>query len=623
MPPPSSSSLLCAPTVRGEIKKARASNYDIYSALNEFIDNSLDAGSENILLDIRERVDSNERWIHKILISDDSKQGISKTDLREIFSWTFERERQQQEIGEFGTGFKSASVNLSDKLTILTFSGKHGCMEAIADWHEMSEDNVWVPKILSVDKSFMRAYHPFETGTTMMLENIRHDFIQQCGQQLMSRVLEEISHSYKYFLKHHPRVELVLRGTNSNAKPISFSQKNGYMIYYFDHAPLIIESKILVFRDSKLFDVYLQRENTPYWEKISFVEKRKNGNNVLESVHVAPQKGKNLVDTLLFRSCTYYDASCSSPESFGTVDIVRNHRIMAKNISYRSPRSDPHVSFLKHELMYKNKVLNAILGVQFNKSSDGRIPDGEMRHTLEYIQKTHEKELMRFEKTKLGRVVVREKAEDDFLCIDEPIMKQAPDSPVRPTKSPTTTKLENVMVLQEKQPPLELVPSIKLAPPPFPKVEVSSSPIIMANDPAPAAIAAPKPKPVEEKRKNFTMETKMEAIKKQECRDSEFDFRLLDDILPLDYDHKNGKSSNNSQDNCQVLSVISHALKTRRPDVFEKHLSKKHEYIVKLLNCITSSKFFVSAYTTGKITVRKDPDMLTDRNGLFVSSKDT
>lgn len=619
----------CAPTVRGEIKKARASNYDIYSAINEFLDNSLDAGSENILVDIRER---EEGWVHKILISDDSKKGISTEDLRQIFSWTYERDRLQQEIGEFGTGFKSASVNLADKLTILTLSmDEKACMEAIADWHEMSDENVWVPKILKVDEAFMRAYHPFQTGTTMMLENIRHDFIQQTGVPLMSRVLEEVSHSYKYFLKHHPRVELVLRGTGFQAKPISYSQKNGHMIYYFDHAPLILESKILVFRDKKMFDVYLQRENTPYWQKISFVEKRKNGNNVLEAVHVAPQQGKNLVDTLTFRSCTYYDDTFPAPESYGTIDIVRNHRVMARGVTYRCPRSDQHVSHIKHELMYKDKSLNAMLGVQFNKSGGGRIPDGEMRHTLEHIQKVHEKELMRFEKTKLGRVVAREKSEDDYLCIDEPVMRQAPDSPVHSVASSSTTSSSSAptqqassTLLPKKEVMVLVVPEETITTPSVVPALIKHKAVSLSS-PSPSHTTKPPPSvpSKEEKRKNFTMETKLEAIKKQECRDVEFDFRLLDDVLPMDYDHKNGKSSNNSSDNCQVLSVISHALKTRRPDKFQEHVNQKHEYIAKLLNCITSSKFFVTAFHKGKIWIRRDPEMLTDRNGLFVCQSGT
>jgi len=113
------------------------------------------------------------------------------------------------------------------------------------------------------------------------------------------------------------------------------------------------------------------------------------------------------------------------------------------------------------------------------------------------------------------------------------------------------------------------------------------------------------------------METKLEVIKKQECRDVDFDFRLHDDILPLDFDHKNGESSNNSQENCQALSVISHALKTRRPDILEEHRKDPVRYITSLLNCITSSKVFIEAYNKKQIQIRP-PSELNRRDGLFL-----
>lgn len=112
------------------------------------------------------------------------------------------------------------------------------------------------------------------------------------------------------------------------------------------------------------------------------------------------------------------------------------------------------------------------------------------------------------------------------------------------------------------------------------------------------------------------METKLEVIKQQECRDCEFDFRLLDDVLPIDYDHINGQPSNNSKENCQALSVVSHALKTRRPHIFEKHKQNPVKYIVELLNCITSSAYFIDAYVSNKIGIY-DEKVLVLRKGLF------
>jgi hypothetical protein len=102
------------------------------------------------------------------------------------------------------------------------------------------------------------------------------------------------------------------------------------------------------------------------------------------------------------------------------------------------------------------------------------------------------------------------------------------------------------------------------------------------------------------KRKNFSLETKLQIIKKQVCRDSDFDFLLHDEILPLDYDHIEDRT-NNSEDNCQALCVISHAIKTRKPNVYKKITNDKESFIINLLNCLTSSKIFLKMYREGKV----------------------
>jgi hypothetical protein len=359
------------------------------------------------------------------------------------------------------------------------------------------------------------------------------------------------------------------------------------MHYYFDRA-YQIESEVIILKDTNTYHIYLHRKDIPYWETIEFVEKRKNGTNVLQSVHIPPVSSMTLIDTIVFRSCTYYPLDL--PESYGTVDIVRNHRILARNITYRPPRPDAHTAYLKHEIIYNNKWLNSLLGIQFNKSNDGNIPEGDMRYTLEFIQKFHEKELIRYEKQRLNRVIIREKDEDDYLCLDSPPVPPATSIPsTSPSPMPIASAIRTIVSLtkEDEQP----------------------------SQPPPTSISHP----VEIRRKNFTLETKLEILKKQECRDQYFDFRLLDDILPLDYDHKDGPT-NNTTDNCQILSVISHALKSRRPRVLDRHCENKQRYIVDLLNCITSSKYFIEGYLQKTITIVPS-DNLNTRTGLFLNTE--
>lgn len=562
----------CVPTLKGEIKKARASNYDLYSVMNEFVDNSLDAGADRVIINIRDYVDEDgQTWINKILVSDNAPLGVMNP--RSIFSWTFERKRGKKETGEFGTGMKSASVNIADKLTLFTIKNGKEYIQATADWHEMASENIWTPKIHKINKELLMNYHPFQTGTTLVLENIRHDFIQQVEENLVQDLFDQFSSSYKYFLRENPHVSIIVQ-TSLLSYELSQSPR---IIYFFDHALRTLENKIHLVKHHRSFRIFVQRDR-PYWEQVEFVEKLKNGNNVLRAVEVAPWTD-NIYATLLFRSCTYYDETTSLPMSFGNVDVVRGHRVLVKNTSYRMPRSDACVAFIRHELFYDNKSLNNMLGVQFNKINNGIIVDGSIKYALEYLQKLHEKELIRFEKIQLGRVITREKEEEDYFCLDNVVEKP-------------------LLSLVQERPLLSLVEE-KPEPPPL---------SLDDNE---------KPDVDEKRRKNFSVETKLEIIKQQECRDCEFDFRLLDDILPIDYDHINGQSFNNSKENCQALSVISHALKTRRPHIFEQHRKTPEMYIVELLNCITSSKYFMDAYLKKKIQIRTEDDGVVLRHGIF------
>lgn len=572
----------CVPTLRGEIKKARASNYDVYSVVNEFVDNALDAGATCVVVDIRECREDDHSWINKVLISDNAATGI--VDVRGIFSWTFERKRDKKEIGEFGTGLKSASVNIADKLTILTIRNGKEYLQAVADWHEMAAGNTWVPKILKINKEFLRSYHPFPTGTTILLENIRHDFLlQQQKDGILENLFGQLSWSYKYFLRENPQVSLIVKSSDVSYE-LSYQARSPSMVYFFDQCLLSMESRVHIVRQHRTILVFLQRDGCPYWEQIEFVGKRKNGNFILKAVQVAPCADK-VFTTLLFKSGTYYDPHSTLPMSYGNVDVIRNNRVLVKNTSYRVPRSDPTVAYIKHELFYDNKSLNNMLGVQFNKINNGYMSNGSMKYALEYIQKQHEKELVRFEKNKLGRVIQQEKDEEDYICLPDDV------------ECPTTTTITEIKNEDEQK---------NVQPFFLPHTTGQEEDEEMDKETTEQ----------QQRRKNFSLETKLEVIKQQECRDCEFDFRLLDDVLPTDYDHINGQPYNNSKENCQALSVVSHALKTRRPHVFERHRQNPVRYIVELLNCITSSSYFIDAYIHNRIRVQEEK-VLVLRKGLF------
>jgi hypothetical protein len=92
------------PTDRFYLESLRSVNYDTYSAINELIDNSIDAESTQIEI-IYDKKKS-------ILIIKDNGRGMSTDVLSNIMNLGCDRTYNQSQIGYFGMGLKSASLNL-------------------------------------------------------------------------------------------------------------------------------------------------------------------------------------------------------------------------------------------------------------------------------------------------------------------------------------------------------------------------------------------------------------------------------------------------------------------------------------------------------------------------------
>ena len=582
-PPPLPPSL-CQPTIRGEIKKARAGNYDTSSCLFEFIDTSMDAGADRIRVDIREKSDTGIP--HKFFMSDNAPSGISPDSLRRIFSWTYERKRSETDVGEYGTGFKTASVNLAEKLTVLT---KHDgrSFQATADWQDMADENRWDPHVMEVGVDHFRDVHPFQRGSSFILEGLRNEmFVSTTASSstklvthLFRKLLDDVAYHYRYVLHENPDLRITLKGVPEEGKEICEVDVREHDLFRkntdpFGHDssggqdPLVMETPLSVYQDAQQFyRVYFQNVKTKKWEGVDFVDKRKNGNSILKPFDVAPStmESMRLVDHLTFRSVHLrgnHSTACMALYPTCTVDILRRGRVMGRDLSLRAPRAEALSCFVKHEVWYHSYALNALLGVQYNKQNHGVLRENALRYALEHLQQLHEREFFKAEKT---------------LATAPPPAPPAPPAPVVEDANST--------------PPLETT-------------EVSVAP----ETPAP-------------KRKNFTPSTKMEILYRQECRDSLLDFVLKDAVLMMEYDHINGKASLNTKENCQALSVITHALKSRKPDVFD-HLQQQPlsrvEFIVELLNCITRSRYFMEAWISGSLQVR-DPQqqLIAIQEGLF------
>ena len=595
---PSSKKSQCHPTIRGEIKKARAGNYETSSCLFEFVDNSMDAHADRIRIDIRERSGTGNP--HKLMISDNAPTGISNDALCSIFSWTYERQRSETDVGEYGTGFKTASVNLAEKLVVVT---KHGekAYQATADWQDMADEDRWDPQVMEITPDYFHDIHPFHHGSSFIMEGLRNEmFISGASvgstklvTHLFQKVWDDVAYHYRYVLHENPNLRITLKGTPQEGQEISEMDVREHPLFReqtdpFHHAQesssCLMETSVAVYQDSlQFYRVFFINTKSKKWEVVEFVDKRKNGNSVLKCHEVNPTifESMRLIDTLTFRSIHLREDGQHSTTCMGlyptcTLDILRRGRVMGRDLCLRAPRAEALSCFVKHEVWYHSYQINALLGVQYNKQNHGVLRENNLRYTMEHLQQLHEREFYKTEKA---------------VAVTVPSRCETPSTSNHVKESEPT-----VLTLVDHTLPTHLT--------------------------IPEAITMGTPIEVEEvKRKNFTPSTKMEILYRQECRDSVLDFVLKDTVLLMEYDHINGKSSLNTTDNCQALSVVTHALKTRKPEIFDTlqhNHQAKVDWMVELLNCITRSRYFIEAWIAGDVRVRDLQQQLgAIQEGLF------
>jgi len=593
------------------IKILRVTSYDVITGLCEFIDNALDAGATRVEICLREKIQGTRRRPHRITISDDVPGGIPSEVLPRIFSLTYDRARSPSEIREYGLGFKAASFNLAEKMMVYTRSGSGSepGKQVTVDWVEMGDSDRWDPEILAVGPEMYERNHPFSCGSSFILENLRPDFFPVADtEDTLAGWYDQLVYIYRYLLHAMPGFSITLRGvwspsitpSSSSSSRIESRDLRGHEMFSWamDPCPEMgnpvlgegngswIYSVLKVFQDDMgRYRVYIasgpERRPAPHaasvmdgWiedrvlknpmERVECTKKWKNGNSNYRTVPQAAvdMEGMVLVDTLIFRSVHEPEAMRSSAlmQSYSTcrLDIRRGQRVVARDLNLRHPDSQKLQYFVHHELRYHQYALNVHLGIQFNKKNPGGLPEGDLRNVLEYLQNRHEK-----------------------ICEDR------------------ERHLYATRHLPPSSPPSP-------APPLVPVVLPLSIPVVVDNTTTAGTVGMV----MEPKRRPFSEKTKIHTLQRQECRDRILDVILDNHVHPMEYDHADGTPANNSSDNCQALSVITHAIKTRSPEIYDRIETDttgeaRLDFILRLLHSILRSKYMEEAFSSS--TVVFDP----------------
>lgn len=137
------------PDTGGSVKAFSRIGYDLFEALADLVDNSIDAGASRVEITfIRD-----DAAITSVTIADNGC-GLPEADLREAMRFAGPRERSGRSLGVFGLGMKSASLSQCRSMTVLAKAKNtevSGCR-----WTERSIRDGWRCEIVDSDSAATR-----------------------------------------------------------------------------------------------------------------------------------------------------------------------------------------------------------------------------------------------------------------------------------------------------------------------------------------------------------------------------------------------------------------------------------------------------------------------------------
>jgi histidine kinase/DNA gyrase B/HSP90-like ATPase len=92
--------------------------YDFAAAVADLVDNSIEAGASLVAIDVE--FDGDDSWVR---IADNGK-GMTPDELREAMRYGAERDYDEEDLGKFGLGLKTASMSQCKRLSVASRSNR-------------------------------------------------------------------------------------------------------------------------------------------------------------------------------------------------------------------------------------------------------------------------------------------------------------------------------------------------------------------------------------------------------------------------------------------------------------------------------------------------------------------
>lgn len=199
--------------------------YKVHEALADLVDNSIDANANKILIRFVRTADK----IARVLIVDDGS-GMDDDTLMEAMRFGSKHEKDDDELGKYGIGLKTASLSQAKTVTVLS---RQGSAYTGRRWTADNIGKGWLCEVLKgsgVKEYLSKNFAPVQmkrSGTVIIWEDLEHlrsvsNLIDSIIQTTISSVSTELGLRFHRFISDG-RIQIVSDTQTAGSEPTGIS----------------------------------------------------------------------------------------------------------------------------------------------------------------------------------------------------------------------------------------------------------------------------------------------------------------------------------------------------------------------------------------------------------------
>lgn len=361
-----------APHFRSIAKQHRHANYTLDKVINEAVDNIIKKATEIRITTVIDDIGK----LQELKISDNYIDGFENIDCEGTacplnMGYIRQGHDCDDETSEFGVGLKAGALNAGNKLEVITKINQTGkCVKVVCDFQRMINEsdvnNSYNPTMREASLEEYAEYHPFETGSSIIITQIRDSICKATTQQQLTQdILTSVSNTYSRLLSESHKI--YVNGIIAEKEHDFFADPQCALFTVKREIVLLVkggETKIMARKIVK----------TTTWQEF----------NTVENKWCALTGGADKFDSYLRDGYKYQyadaDGSCIKVET--TFTRFSEHPASLSSASdlvhiYKDRRKYGKKSFVKHnngsdnytihKIDFKAKQIGKELGITYNK----------------------------------------------------------------------------------------------------------------------------------------------------------------------------------------------------------------------------------------------------------------